>query len=36
MKHLYLRLGAAIVTVAGVALGATTASALDKVHLQTD
>ncbi len=39
MKHLYLRLAAAIVAAAGVALGATSASAtsdLDKVHLQTD
>ena len=39
MKHLYLRLAAAIVVAASVALGATSASAasdLDKVHLQTD
>ncbi len=39
MKHLYLRFGAAVVTVAGVALGASAISAaaeLDKVHLQTD
>ncbi len=36
MKHLYLRLGTAVVAVAGVALGTTSASALDKVHLQTD
>jgi NitT/TauT family transport system substrate-binding protein len=39
MKHVYLRFGAAIVTVAGVALGASAISAaaeLDKVHLQTD
>ena len=36
MTQLYLRLGAAIVTAAGVAFGATSASALDKVHLQTD
>ncbi len=36
MKHLYLRLGTAVVVAAGVALGTTSASALEKVHLQTD
>ncbi len=39
MKHLYLRLAAAIAAAAGAALGATSISAgaaLDKVHLQTD
>ena len=36
MKHLYLRLGTTVVVGASVAFGAMSASALEKVHLQTD
>lgn len=36
MKHSYLRFSTAVAVVASVAFGTTAASALDKVHLQTD